>query len=98
MRTASMRTRSLLNQVLAVNAALVAATALVTALVSPKDTDGLLVIALAVVVAVALNSLLLKRRLIPLEALMEAMERVDPSSPGQRAHVPVNAPREVELL
>src|SRR3954454_15783909 len=93
-----MRTRSLLNQVLAVNAALVAGTALVAALLAPEDTHGLLLITLAVMAAVALNSLLLKRRLVPLEALMEAMERVDPSSPGQRAHVPVNAPREVELL
>ena len=42
-----MRTRSLLNQVLAVNAALVAATAIVSALLSPKDTRGLILIGAA---------------------------------------------------
>jgi two-component system, NarL family, sensor histidine kinase UhpB len=93
-----MRTRSLLNQVLAVNAALVAATAIVAVLLASEETSGLMLIVLAVVSAVALNSLLLKRRLVPLETLLEHLERVDPSSPGQRANVPVNAPREVELL
>jgi two-component system sensor histidine kinase UhpB len=93
-----MRTRSLLNQVLAVNAALVAATAIVSALLASEETSGLLLIVLAVVVAVALNSLLLKRRLVPLESLLETRESVDPSSPGQRAHPPSYAPREVQLL
>jgi two-component system sensor histidine kinase UhpB len=93
-----MRTRSLLNQVLAVNAVLVAAVALVAALLASEDTNGLLLVVLAVVSAVALNSLLLKRRLVPLEALLTTMERVDPSTPGQRADIPDNAPREVELL
>ena len=64
-----MRTRSLLNQVLAVNAALVASTAFVAVLLSSQKTNGLLLIVLAVVSAVALNSLLLKRRLVPLETL-----------------------------
>src|SRR3954454_9750792 len=93
-----MRTRSLLNQVLAVNAALVAATAVVSALLSPKDTRGLILIGIAIVSAVLVNTLLLKRRLVPLEDLLMTLERVDPSSPGQRAAAPVNAPREVALL
>ncbi len=93
-----MRTRSLLNQVLAVNAALVAATAVVSALLAPKDTRGLILIGIAIVSAVLVNTLLLKRRLVPLEDLLMTLERVDPSSPGQRATAPVNAPREVTLL
>src|SRR3954447_17002637 len=97
MTTARMRTRSLLNQVLAVNAGLVAATALIALLV-PQTLQGMILIGTAVVAALLLNSLLLKRRLVPLETLMEAMERVDPSTPGQRAPGPPNAPREVELL
>ena len=70
----------------------------VAALLASRDTDGLLLIVLAVVSAVGLNSLLLKRRLVPLETLLETMERVDPSSPGQRAAIPAKGPREVELL
>src|SRR3954453_17329660 len=97
MTTARMRTRSLLNQVLAVNAGLVAATALIALLV-PQTLQGMILIGTAVVAALLLNSLMLKRRLIPLEALLETLERVDPSSPGQRAVVPARAPHEVELL
>src|ERR1700741_1501243 len=93
-----MRTRSLLNQVLAVNAALVAATAIVSALLAPKDTRGLILIGIAIVSAVLVNTLLLRRRLIPLEGLLTTLQRGDPSSPGQRAIAPRNAPREVELL
>src|SRR4051794_20451281 len=93
-----MRTRSLLNQVLAVNAALVAATAVVSALLSPKDTRGLILIGIAIVAALLVNSVMLKRRLVPLEDLLTTLERVDPSSPGQRANVPADAPREVALL
>ena len=42
-------------------------------------------IGLAVVSAVLVNTLLLKRRLAPLDRLMATMERVDLASPGQRA-------------
>jgi two-component system, NarL family, sensor histidine kinase UhpB len=99
-----MRTRSLLSQVLAVNTALVAATAIVAAVLAPDHTGDvaavqrLLLIALAVVSAVLLNSLLLKRRLAPLDRLLQTMERVDLASPGQRACAPHNAPREIERL
>src|SRR6478609_9008228 len=97
MTTARMRTRSLLNQVLAVNAALVAATAVIALLV-PQTVQGMILIGTAVVAALLLNSLMLKRRLVPLETLLETLERVDPSSPGQRAATPASAPHEVKLL
>jgi two-component system sensor histidine kinase UhpB len=99
-----MRTRTLLSQVLAVNTGLVAATAIVAALLAPDNTQDvasaqrLLLIGLAVVSAVLLNSLLLRQRLAPLERLLETMERVDLASPGQRAGAPPNAPREIERL
>src|SRR3954470_20080535 len=69
----AMRTRSLLSQVLAVNTVLVAATAIIAALLAPDNAGDvaaaqrLMLIALAVVSAVLLNSLLLKRRLAPLD-------------------------------
>ena len=96
-----MRKRSLLSQVLAVNTALVAATAVVAALLAPENTGDiaaaqrLLMIGLAVVSAVLVNTLLLKRRLAPLDRLLATMERVDLASPGQRASVTANAPREI---
>ena len=94
----AVRTRSLLNQVLAVNATLVAATALIATLLDASDMRGALLVIVAVVAAVLLNSLLLKRRLVPLEALLSTMERVDPSQPGQRADTPARAAYEVERL
>ncbi len=97
--------RTLLSQVLAVNTGLVAATAIVAALLaapsSPQEVASgqrLLLISLAVVSAVLLNSLLLRRRLEPLDRLLATMERVDLASPGQRACAPPNAPREIERL
>ena len=47
-----MRTRSLLNQVLAVNAALVAVTALIATLLNANDIRGALLVGIAVVSAV----------------------------------------------
>src|SRR3954464_2983912 len=93
-----MRSRSLLNQVLAVNAVLVAATAVVSALLSPKDMRGLILTGVAIVSAVLVNTLLLRKRLAPLDRLLDTMERVDLSTPGQRAQVAANASREVERL
>ena len=92
-----MRTRSLLNQVLAVNAALVAVTAVIALLV-PETLQGMILIGTAVVAALIVNSLMLKRRLVPLETLLTTLERVDPTSPGQRAATPASAPHEVKLL
>lgn len=99
-----MRTRTLLSQVLAVNATLVAATAIVAWLLAPEDKADvaalhrLLLIGLAVVTAVLLNSLLLGRRLAPLDRLAATMERVDLASPGQRAKAHASAPQEIQRL
>src|SRR3954464_10966539 len=97
MTTARMRTRSLLNQLLAVNAALVAATAIVALLV-PEDPQGIILLGTAVVAALLVNSLMLKRRLVPLEDLLTTLERVDPTTPGLRASAPGSAPSDVQLL
>ncbi len=99
-----MRTRTLLSQVLAVNTGLVAATALVAAALAPVRASGVaspsraLLIVLAVAGAVFANSLLLRKRLDPLDRLHDTMDRVDLHSPGQRACAPENAPREIERL
>jgi two-component system sensor histidine kinase UhpB len=57
-----------------------------------------LVAATAIVAAVLANSLLLRKRLQPLDRLLATMDRVDLASPGQRACAPENAPREIERL
>jgi len=99
-----MRTRTLLSQVLVVNTGLVAATAIVAALLAPEkagdaaEAQRLLLIGLAVVSAVLLNTILLKRRLAPLDRLIQTMERVDLTSPGQRAKAHYTAPREIQRL
>src|SRR5919199_2558333 len=99
-----MRTRTLLSQVLAVNTGLVAATAIVAAVLAPVCGSGvaspsrILLIVLAVAGAVLANSLLLRKRLRPLDRLLATMDRVDLASPGQRACAPENAPREIERL
>src|SRR5215208_1519559 len=70
-----MRQRTLLTQVLAVNTALVAVTAFVAAVVARErlndavSSQGLLLIGLAVLAVVLLNSLLLRRRLEPMSRL-----------------------------
>src|ERR671915_2624041 len=99
-----MRPRTLLTQVLAVNTALVALTAFVAALVARdrfKDaasTEGLLLIALAVVGVVLLNSILLRRRLEPMGRLVDTMSSVDLTSPGKRAESGRGAASEVQRL
>jgi two-component system, NarL family, sensor histidine kinase UhpB len=99
-----MRQRTLLTQVLAVNTALVALVAFVAALVTRDrlseavSTEGLLMIVLAIFSAILLNSLLLRRRLEPIERLVETMSRVDLSSPGMRAAAAPTAAREVQRL
>jgi two-component system sensor histidine kinase UhpB len=99
-----MRQRTLLTQVLAVNTILVALVAFVAALVTRDrlseavSTEGLLMLILAIFSAVLLNSLLLRRRLEPIDRLVETMSRVDLASPGMRAAVPKGAAREVQRL
>src|SRR6188472_3985241 len=86
-----MRQRTLLTQVLAVNTVLVAVTAFVAAVVARErlnealSTQGLLLIGLAVLAVVLLNSMLLRRRLEPMGRLVETMSEVDLTSPGMRA-------------
>src|SRR4051794_14983749 len=104
MREETMRMRTLLSQVLVVNTGLVAATAIVAAVLAPEKAGDvaaiqrLLLIGLAVVSAVLLNTILLKRRLAPLDRLIQTMERVDLASPGQRATAHHTAPREIQRL
>ena len=99
-----MRQRTLLTQVLAVNTALVAVTAFVAAVVARErlneavSTQGLLLIGLAVLAVVLLNSLLLRRRLEPMGRLVETMSEVDLASPGMRAQVVRGASSEVQRL
>jgi two-component system, NarL family, sensor histidine kinase UhpB len=99
-----MRQRTLLTQVLAVNTALVAVTAFVAAVVARErlndavSSQGLLLIGLAVLAVVLLNSLLLRRRLEPMGRLVETMSEVDLASPGMRAEVSRGASSEVQRL
>jgi two-component system sensor histidine kinase UhpB len=100
-----MRARTLLTQVLAVNIVLVSVTAFVAAVITRerfKDAvsgQGLLILVLAVMSVILLNSLLLRRRMEPLDRLMETMGRVDLASPGKRAVEPAfGAAREIQRL
>ncbi len=99
-----MRQRTLLTQVLAVNTALVAVTAFVAAVVARErlsqavSTQGLLLIGLAVLAVVLLNSMLLRRRLEPMGRLVETMSEVDLTSPGMRAEQIKGASSEVQRL
>ena len=99
-----MRQRTLLTQVLAVNTVLVAITAFVAAVVARErlndavSMQGLLLIGLAVLAVVLLNSLLLRRRLEPMGRLVETMSEVDLTSPGMRAQVVRGASSEVQRL
>ena len=99
-----MRQRTLLTQVLAVNTVLVALTAFVAAVVARErlndavSTQGLLLIGLAVLAVVLLNSLLLRRRLEPMGQLVKTMSEVDLASPGTRADVRAAPPSEVQRL
>lgn len=92
-----MRSRTLLTQVLAVNALLVFVTALVA--MAAETTAGLVVGILSVIL---LNSLLLRRRLEPLERLVETMDSVDlavtDGSPDLRAGEAPHAAKEVQRL
>ena len=102
--TRVMRSRTLLTQVLAVNTLLVAVTAFVAAIVARErfedafSTEGMLWLGLAVFSVVLLNSLLLRRRLEPMDHLVATMSEVDLSSPGMRARVSHRASSEVQHL
>ena len=99
-----MRSRTLLTQVLAVNTVLVAITAFVAAVVARArfqdavSTQGMLLLGLAVLAVVLLNSMLLRRRLEPMGKLVKTMSQVDLASPGHRADVSNGASSEVQRL
>ncbi|MFN8175352.1 MAG: sensor histidine kinase [Solirubrobacteraceae bacterium] len=86
-----MRSRSLLSQVIAVNALLVAATALVATLAVDMSVSRLTgwreiaVLVGALFVSLLGNALLLRRRFAPLERLVDEMESVDLSQPRRPA-------------
>jgi len=99
-----MRSRKLLTQVLMVNTVLVAITAFVAAIVArdrlkeAASSEGLLLIALAVSGVILLNSILLRRRLEPIERLVDTMSNVDLAAPGRRADVTRGAADEIRRL
>jgi two-component system sensor histidine kinase UhpB len=85
-----MKSRSLLVQVLSVNLLLVAGTAVVAAIAlnqrlgSPLPGRGMLVLGLALVATLLGNWLLLRRRFIPLDRLISAMEHIDEARPDKQ--------------
>src|SRR5919199_4459079 len=99
-----MRSRTLLTQVLAVNTVLVAITAIVAAVVARErfqdavSTQGMLLLGLAVLAVVLLNSMLLRRRLEPMGQLVKTMSQVDLATPGHRTDVSPGASSEVQRL
>jgi two-component system sensor histidine kinase UhpB len=100
----AMRSRTLLTQVLAVNTVLVAITAFVAAVVARArfqdavSTQGMLLLGLAVLAVILLNSMLLRRRLEPMGRLVRTMSQVDLASPGHRADISAGASSEVQRL
>ncbi|MFN8132728.1 MAG: sensor histidine kinase [Solirubrobacteraceae bacterium] len=99
-----MRRHSLLVQILAVNALLIAGTVLVaTIAVDLRLRPGqsgreFVVLGLAILASLLANALLLRRRLHPLEQLTATMEKVDLAAPGVRAEVGRGASRDVARL
>ena len=99
-----MRSRTLLTQVLAVNAILVAVTAFVAAVLARErfsegtSSRALLLLGLAVLAVILLNSILLRRRLEPIERLVRTMDEVELATPGTRAMIPRHAAKEVTKL
>jgi two-component system sensor histidine kinase UhpB len=83
-----MKSRSLLFQVLSVNVLLVAGTTVVAAIALDVRVGGaltereILVLGLALVATLLGNWLLLRRRFIPLDRLISAMEQIDHAIPG----------------
>jgi two-component system sensor histidine kinase UhpB len=86
-----MRRIPLLSQIIAINAMLVAATLVAGAVATELDLavssqrHQFLLLTAGVLVILLGNGVLLRRRLRPLERLIETMEKVDLSAPGRRA-------------
>jgi two-component system sensor histidine kinase UhpB len=89
-----MRKPSLATQILAVNALLIAATAVAAigaARLSLDDVVGrrqALVLVAGILAVVLVNGFVLRRRFAPLEKVIDVMERIDLTRPGVRAEVP----------
>jgi two-component system sensor histidine kinase UhpB len=89
-----MRKPSLATQILAVNALLIAATAVAAigaARLSLEDVVGrrqALVLVAGILAMVLVNGVVLRRRFAPLEKLIDVMERIDLTRPGVRADIP----------
>ncbi len=85
-----MKSRTLLAQVLAVNLLLIAATAIVAAAALDERVGSAvsgregLVLGLALIATLLGNWLLLRRRFIPLDRLISAMEQVDLATPDKQ--------------
>ena len=98
-----MKSRSLLVQVLSVNLLLVAGTTLVATIALDHHGVGtalggreMVVLGLALVATLLGNWLLLRRRFIPIERLISAMEQIDlatANSSGADAKIGSTAPR-----
>lgn len=85
-----MRKPSLFAQILAVNSALIAGTAFAATVASSLDLAAaaqrrpFLVLLAAILATILVNAFVLRRRLAPLEQLIDTMERVDLGRPGLR--------------
>jgi two-component system sensor histidine kinase UhpB len=99
-----MRQRTLLTQVLAVNALLVVITAVVTAVFAAARLDqafnghGMATLAIAVLAVILLNSLLLRHRLEPLDKLVRTMDEIDLTEGRRRATPKRHAAKEIRRL
>ena len=88
-----MKARSLLTQVLIVNFVVVASTVLLAAVAVHANLRGVLkgreaiVLGLALLATMLGNWLVLRRRFMPLDQLIRAMESIDLAAPGQRARI-----------
>jgi two-component system sensor histidine kinase UhpB len=99
-----MRSRTLLTQVLAVNAVLVAITAALAAIFTrarledATSVPGVTLIVISVLTVILLNSLLLRHRLEPLYELVNTMSEVDLARPGKRSALRKHAAKEIKAL
>lgn len=90
-QTPSVRRPALITQLLAINSILIALTVLATSAAGKLDITAAaerrqyLVIVAAILATVLVNGLVLRRRLAPLQAIIQTMERVDLSVGGLRA-------------
>jgi two-component system, NarL family, sensor histidine kinase UhpB len=98
------RYRTLTRRVVATNAAVLAAVAVVTVLVfSPGAVSSRValkefaILTGALVAMGLLNLALMRRALSPVERLRDFVREVDPQQPGHRAHVPVRESEAAEL-